>query len=575
MALRCAALTLLLSLAHCDSNVAPPTRPSAPLPDVEVASRSPNAFRIFNAVHSALRQWGSSIQHNGLSFFPVTIPEGNIFYHGRHDTERPDTFEWLAFEMEHASQFAQSWDFDDPSPNASMLSQLVPGLSLHGRVSTANAKFRHNSELGAIPSDNQHALTRDDDDEPKPPHRRPPVPPKTRGYLQTYRAARPLHLLYLDGMAAAKCRLGTLDSQNSILLDRTEQSDPMRDEWERTEALCAQARAWGRVDGYIRMEAGFEIIYCNFSQGAGLDLVATRGSPFRNETHASAREGGRPGGECWGVGLLEWMRASAARYAGFPAGRAVVDFSGMVSAFMYDVNTTNPDPDRQDLPRIVSAGAEARHGIRDRVREVFRDRKGRGSSSSSTVEWQAVVDNIVGRFAARLWFLAAGDPPSARDFRSQLATLLYPFLDFPDDMGLDDVAEPVRRCTDIHLDPVVAGDRSSSWTPEDCAIHAAVRTVSREICSGLFAMRREIHTTNGTTSGDEDAARRVQDMARELRGRLDWTVWKECGGCADPGEVCFVAMFPAGGREDHFAPRCKSQDEFGMGYFLNFSQPPV
>ncbi|KAJ9150549.1 hypothetical protein NKR19_g5266 [Coniochaeta hoffmannii] len=576
MARKCAILTLLLGFAHCnDGIVASPTGPSAPLPDVEVASRSPNAFRIFNAVHSALRQWGSSIQHNGLSFFPVTIPEGNLFYHGRHDTERPETFEWLAFEMEHASQFAQCWDFDDPSPSTSMLSQcfkLVQGLSVHGRVATADPKVRPSSGFGrhrgtTIPDDDdddQHALTGDDDDDnlELPPSGRRPRPPKARGYLQTYRAARPLNLLYLDGMAAAKCRLGTLDSQNSILLDWTEEADPMRDEWERTEALCALARSWGGVDGFVRMEAGFEIIYCNFTRGAGLDLISTRGSPFRNETHASAGEG--EGGEWFVMGVLEWMRASAARYGGFPRARAEVDFSGMVSAFMYDVNTTNPDPERQDLPRIVSTGADARHGIRDRVRESVRARKGK---ASSTIEWQAVVDNIVTRFAARLWFLSE-NPPSARPFRSQLATLLYPFLDFPDDISLDDVSEPVQRCTEIHLSPVVTAGQSS-WTPEDRAIHAAIRTVSHEICSSLFAMRREIHTTNGTTSGDDDAARRVQGMARELRGRLDWTAWKECARCAEPEEMCFVAMFPAGDREDHFAPRCKRQDEIGFGYFVD------
>lgn len=575
-----AILRILLCLIHCSISPVFSQDLSAPLPDAEVAGRSPNSFRIFNAVHSALRQWGSSIQHNGLSFFPVTIPEGNLFYHGRHSPEKPDSFEWLAFELEHASQFAQCFEFDDRDASTSMLGQSAQfgqALSMHGKVSSMEAQIRRTHAAGAKrpshPSADQYALTdhvstndgddHDHDDKP----RRPRLPPQARGYLQTYRAARPLNLLYLDGMAAAKCDLGTLDSQNAILLDWDSRSDLMRDEWERAAALCEQARAW-EIDGYIRMEAGFEIIYCNFSSGAGLDLVSTRGSPWRNETHSDPDpDTGRGGllGEWFGMGAFEWLRASAARYHGLPRGRAEVDFSGMVSAFAYDVDTSNPDEARPELPRIVNAALDQRHGIRDRVGEVLRARKGKAAGA---VDWQAVADHIVTRFSARLWFLSEA-PPSARAFRSELATLLYPFLDFPADTSLEDVSDPIERCTDIHLS-AVARDRAS-WTPEDRAIYAAVRAVSRTICQSLFTMRREIHTTNGTAAGDDDdaAARRVQTLANELRARLDWTTWKECGRCPTPEEMCFVAMFPAGDAEDHFAPRCKEQDDIGFGYFLH------
>lgn len=49
-------------------------------PDVE--SAHDNAFAIFNSIHSAMRQWGSSVHHNGLSFYLSTAPEGSTFYHG-------------------------------------------------------------------------------------------------------------------------------------------------------------------------------------------------------------------------------------------------------------------------------------------------------------------------------------------------------------------------------------------------------------------------------------------------------------------------------------------------------------
>jgi len=86
-----------------------------------------NAFHIFNAVHSAMRQWGSSINHNGMSFFLATVPAGQPLYHGTRDSERPQGFEWLAFEAEHAS-----------------------GLPSHGQVAVPDAALAE-TPMGVVP----------------------------------------------------------------------------------------------------------------------------------------------------------------------------------------------------------------------------------------------------------------------------------------------------------------------------------------------------------------------------------------------------------------------------------------
>ncbi|GME41557.1 hypothetical protein BKCO1_320003 [Neofusicoccum parvum] len=46
-----------------------------------------NANHVFNAIHSSMRQWGSSLNHNGMSFFLASVPEGTQFYHGRSSNE--------------------------------------------------------------------------------------------------------------------------------------------------------------------------------------------------------------------------------------------------------------------------------------------------------------------------------------------------------------------------------------------------------------------------------------------------------------------------------------------------------
>ena len=66
-----------------------------------------NANHIFNAIHSSMRQWGGSLNHNGMSFFLATVPEGTQLYHGTSDPDFIKGLQWLAFEPEHALIFAR------------------------------------------------------------------------------------------------------------------------------------------------------------------------------------------------------------------------------------------------------------------------------------------------------------------------------------------------------------------------------------------------------------------------------------------------------------------------------------
>lgn len=70
-------------------------------------ARRENANHIFNAIHSSMRQWGSSLNHNGMSFFLATVPAGTQLYHGTTQQDMVQGMEWLAFEPEHALVFAR------------------------------------------------------------------------------------------------------------------------------------------------------------------------------------------------------------------------------------------------------------------------------------------------------------------------------------------------------------------------------------------------------------------------------------------------------------------------------------
>ncbi|KZO92929.1 hypothetical protein CALVIDRAFT_540604 [Calocera viscosa TUFC12733] len=93
------------------------------------------------------------------------------------------------------------------------------------------------------------------------------------GHLLTYAATRPLKLLYFDG-ASAYYRSGTLDTQDVLIYGNvtTGRWNPFG----RIIDLCDWGKEFG-IDGYLRMEFDFEIMYCNFTNG--LEVVSSVNVP--------------------------------------------------------------------------------------------------------------------------------------------------------------------------------------------------------------------------------------------------------------------------------------------------------
>ena len=471
----------------------------------EPALARENAPQVFNAVHSAMRQWGSSgnlraslhqthlnnisltVYHNGMSFFLVTVPRGNLFYHGCATPERRSGLEWLAFEPEHAAYFGSSRD---------------------GLVATVDSQPTLRNAPQSILLDPR-----------PPPHREP-----RRGYLHTYSAARDLRLLFTDGQSAAKGLPGALDTQDLVLIMDTILPGGFV-EYERAEALCKLALAHN-LDGVIRIEAGFEIIYCAFEDGGGLDLASVVGSPFSNETTGETRQAS-----------FESFRAVAQRYHGFEADRALVDYSSMVSAFWYPINRTNPDVSRPDMPRLVNATGEERRTLLDRVLEVTAARPTR----SQFVHWQAVADRVVNFFERRLAALAAPEATPIT-MRRLLDSILNQFIDFAQPASRR--KDTVTMCTYHHLQRPLGS--KSTWTPEDHLIFESFATVTNRICASLHALR----------GGLDDLENMSPDFAAEkdsvssLMSWLGWTRWRGCGGlpCQEHNKVCLVRSYATGVR---------------------------
>ena len=493
-----------------------------------------NAFDIFNAIHSAMRQWGSSLNHNGMSLFVATIPPGVLLHHGSPNATPPTGPEWLAFELEHAELFAHA-----PLPPNQPPPGLIPPPS----------KDQNQDQH----QDHQHPLTPHSQPQPKP----KPPPAQTNGYLQTYLTTAPLPLLYIDGSSAGNTDMGTLDTQDLLL--RLNRSASLWDEPGRARALCDLVTPWG-LHGVLRMEAGFEVIKCDFlgpPGGGRMELVGVgeRPDPYERGGVGGPGEGG---GEARRGVMFGFIRGVGRRYGGIGSGRVKVDWGSMVSAWFFggvDVGGGGGEAEK-GRPRLVGVGDRELRGMRDRVEEVV---KARAGGDERVVDWQGVVDLIVARYADRLKYMADG-VESLVWMRGELNGLLNTHIDYSEeDEGYQ---AALGRCTRFYTRVAIPE------TQEDHLILAALETVTHNICSTLFTVRKLLIED---ADADGRSITAVKKALRALMGKLRWTKWKECGGC-NFDEVCFVPMWPFGDKGSYERPNCRNATSLDIGWWDPASQ---
>ncbi|KAI0000599.1 hypothetical protein F4779DRAFT_147551 [Xylariaceae sp. FL0662B] len=471
---------------------------------------------IFNAVTHAMRQWGSSLHHNGMSFFLATVPEGVLLHHGNNNSESPTEPDWLAYEIEHAEGFARGRHGPPPGKGRPKDGQMVPQFNLGGRDTKYHPEY----------------LQEDEDNE-------------TQGYLHVYRTSRPLQFLYIDGMSGGKTAMGTLDSQDYLLRGNNSSLEeelpwdrsvlgskpPSRKgggpmgERQRAEELCELCREWG-LQGVIRMEAGFEIIKCDFSDG--LEEIQALQRPNNTGDHGP------------GMGSLEVIRGLAERYQGIGAHRTVVDFSSMVSAFFFPVNLTNSDQQRPDLPRLTSTSQAELAGIRSYLTSVIHERLDQPQRS---IDWQDVADMIVGRYADRIQYMAE-EVDSIDTMAREVNFLLTLFIDHS--KKHPDIGVGIDRCSNFYLRSI------KPQTEADRLILEAFAVVTHHICATLFRIRD--HVVADPTPDQLSLAASTSAL-RSLMDFLEWTRFKRCPPC-DLGSVCTIPMWPMGTVEQYRTPRC-------------------
>jgi hypothetical protein len=488
-----------------------------------------NANHIFNAIHSSMRQWGSSLHHNGMSFFLADIPAGTELYHGTGDNVTVKGFEWLAFEPEHAMNFARQMRPRPPKdgkPPLDYQGDAHKERISHGRDGLSHAEhtdLRHQRLLGG-----SHQVDVHDEKDQKPPrHGRPGddwemVP----GWLHTYRMKH-LRTIYIDGEAAAKSQKGSLDSQDYVLAPSTDREDPDKpgrgpgDEYGRAKQMCDMAaNVWqGEIDGFIRMEHGFELILCDFEENA--DLV--RMARVSDREAVNDRYGG--------MTLLSFLKAIGARYHSIGGDRVKIDYDNFVTAFAADLDLFHSD---SDLPRLDNITVEQSTSLLANLTELVLHNE----PASTPINWQSIADMIIARYSDPLHSFAFDHFESKKAFDYSLTLLLRPFIDY----DARNISLEISRCATHFL----------LTFPHHSIAGTATLKVSYQICSTLFS------TLNSSASVSIS-----QSHIANLVSWLSWTSWKECRPGCKYDEFCLTAIWPIGDKESHERPYCVNATSLG------------
>ncbi|KAF2227048.1 hypothetical protein BDZ85DRAFT_257170 [Elsinoe ampelina] len=182
---------------------------------------------------------------------------------------------------------------------------------------------------------------------------------------------------------------------------------------------------------------------------------------------------------------------------------------------------------------------------------VLGGRKGRGKG----VDWQGVVDMVVGRYGDRIESWTSGKARTLEALKGEVMEMLRPFVD----ADHRDEGEEVERCARQFWPATVEREADDLGTAAK-----AVKEVCHAVCQGLY------------TAGKAETYRQAIQTLQALRQWLGWTTWKRCRGCS-VDEICFLPIWPMGSEQDFEHPQCLDEvpmDEKHNGYWGRPGPPP-
>ncbi|CAK5279371.1 unnamed protein product [Mycena citricolor] len=386
-------------------------------------------------------------------------------------------------------------------------------------------------------------------------------------HLLTFRTTAEANVVYFDGMSAA-WGPGWLDSQHMFIYGAKEGREKdirLFDDYERADRLCEWAKLWD-IDGIVRMNAGFELIWCDFSSPklqlvSRLNITPPDTSPRRSRPDIRGRDLSFDTNSApdWPdisplaqTSTLEWIRA-AARRAVSKQPHITLQTAGLVS--FYNPRLTSLAPtgpmhshrsfniSRDDAQRVVRDVEEALHSLR----------KGKGSG----LDWGAAASGIVEYWGDRTIQLHSlltnateiRDDSTLPAIRRLAYTLLNPFMpagDTPRAAGRALFFEGVPisgfdRCKFQATDFLSVAAVKDRMTSSEELLQDSVEAVLERLCHDFGIVFSESYDLKELTTAHIE---RWRGLVKSLMDWLDWTVWLRCEDTCPRDHICSTALWP-------------------------------
>ncbi|KAI1145270.1 hypothetical protein F4825DRAFT_467479 [Nemania diffusa] len=401
--------------------------------------------------------------------------------------------------------------------------------------------------------------------------------------IHTLTTTRPLRVIYFDGQSATLTETGTLDSQMAILggeVPSIPTYNHIYDENQRALELCALVGEL-KIDGVVRMNAGFEILLCNWPQSGVEHLFTSNitlpGNQEREQDKSLPKDPNRQpplgfGNSFGEQGSFEWLRSATWHYGNYgqggPAFKNVkLDLCTMVS--FYDTELTSLDGlhsgrliGNQTFQngwglrrghRLVGISHDDTKAVRSQLRKNIARRK------CSGVEWDTVAQNIVSQHRTRLLDISkaldTSQPalPIITRVHELSHAILYIYIEYPfvttGRSPKEVKALTVSRCSAVHTSKVEPHALSKS----ELLLYRSINIVLSRLCSTewdllkwsekyttqLLGEREDINPTQ--IMGEIDEKRQ---LVHSLLGWIGWDNWSQCEVQCAADQLCAIPTWP-------------------------------
>ncbi|PLW53633.1 hypothetical protein PCANC_04337 [Puccinia coronata f. sp. avenae] len=469
---------------------------------------------IFASFAGLLQQWPNTIFPNGHSIVAGIIPRGTLLYHGENKWKSPSTgMEWLSFDPEMAY---------------------------------------------AVHAAREGETT-----------------------LSTYSTQRPLKIIYLDGQSASAGTAGFMDSQSLLIHGNVskeiEEFGPinvLRGEYKRAQGLCDVGKKLG-FEGIVRMNTGFELIWCNF--GVGLDLIAETNTtdPFQNPDDLTAQLNPVLKAKLsplFSEASWESARSATLQYNDPGETRVKLDTASFISfydrvASLSEKRSALNQEYKRSMHRIYGISHQDTVKVIDRLEMVIARKNSEGwEVQQSDPDWQGIVRQIVQRYGSRLTDLdhllrdaERSATTKAMDVRRLTYAMLMPYVDFSY-FRLHDFGSDVGTMS-CSMSYTTAHRGREDLTESSRVIMGAIEGTLQRLCGTLSNMFKEAvqldlpnsyHDAGinlSSVSGLETKARgQVETWNKELQHLMAWLAWpvrQRCEPECSANEICMIPMWPA------------------------------